>query len=353
MRIAVLGGGHSGLTMAGHLALNGISVTLWNRTPEHIAQLLSDHVIHCDGVFSGDAVIETVTSDITQAIADVDMIMVTTPANAHNDIAAAIAPYLTGDTIIILNPGRTFGAVNFHRALQENGCQANPRIAETQTIIYTCRRKDDCSVSTFAYKHDVLLAALARENTTTIINALPDCLRPFFRATASMIETSLGNVGMILHCAPVLMNIGWIENVKTNFKYYYEGITPSIAAFVEKMDHERQQIGEGLGVHLESVSEWMQRSYDVTGSNLYECLCNNSSYATIDAPNSIHHRYLYEDVPCGLVPTEQLGKLTGVATPCISLIISIAEQVLDTDFRKDGRKITLEELHGITDGVYY
>ena len=60
--------------------------------------------------------------------------------------------------------------------------------------------------------------------TQEIISRLPQCLQSHFVPAKSMIETSIGNVGMVLHCAPLLLNTGWTEENST-YKYYYDGIT--------------------------------------------------------------------------------------------------------------------------------
>ena len=49
-RILVCGGGHQGLSMAAHLALNGENVVLWNRTEEHILKVKDSGIIYCDGI---------------------------------------------------------------------------------------------------------------------------------------------------------------------------------------------------------------------------------------------------------------------------------------------------------------
>lgn len=38
--VFVCGGGHQGLSMAAHLALNGLEVTLWNRTSKNIEEVI-------------------------------------------------------------------------------------------------------------------------------------------------------------------------------------------------------------------------------------------------------------------------------------------------------------------------
>ena len=84
------------------------------------------------------------------------------PSTAYHDVVRELAPYVNRNTVIILNPGRTFGAIEFSEELKKNGVKEMPQIAETQTIIYTCRRSDKNCVTIFAMKKDVEIAALDR-----------------------------------------------------------------------------------------------------------------------------------------------------------------------------------------------
>ena len=86
--------------------------------------------------------------------------MVTTPASAHKDIAAILASLVDDTYTIILNPGRTFGALEFKKALIDCGFKNLPIIAETQTIIYTCRRKGNNNVILYALKNGVEIATI-------------------------------------------------------------------------------------------------------------------------------------------------------------------------------------------------
>ena len=278
-----------------------------------------------------------------------DIILIATPALAHRDIAKMLADKVDSNTTIILNPGRTFGALEFERVLKEEGCKSIPKIAETQTIVYTCRRDNKNNIEIMAMKHDVMIATTKRENMQAIFDDIPNCLKPNFRMVESILETSLNNVGLLLHCAPTLMNIGWIENPTYNFKYYVEGITPSIARFIEKIDRERLEIGKKMDIQLETICDWFKRTYNVEG-NLLECI-NNEIYKNIEAPSTIQHRYIDEDVPFGLVPLESLGKLLDVDTSHISMIINLASLVRQKDYRKEGRIIEKAEFERLRSGV--
>lgn len=340
--VFVCGGGHQGLSMSAHLALNGIKVTLWNRTPEHIKEVIDTSEIFCNGVVNGTAKIAKASSSISDVISD--FVMVATPSSAHRDVARQLAPFVHKDMIIILNPGRTFGAIDFANELQKCGVNEMPHIAETQTIVYTCRRSSKNSTTIFALKDDVKIAALKSDDISFILAKMPMCLKPYFSAEKSVGYTSFSNVGMVLHCSPVMMNIGWIESDKVDFKYYYDGISLSVAKFLQKIDDERMDVAKVAGFKIESVADWLKRTYKIEGENLYECIRNNISYKEIDAPPTIYCRYTLEDVPNGLVPIEFLGKELNVPTPNITTIINLASSVLNKDFRAEGRKITKDKL---------
>lgn len=342
-QVFVCGAGHQGLSMAAYLSLNGVSVSLWNRTAKHIKKIIDTHQISCNGIIEGIASINKVSVNLKEVVSD--FIMVTTPSSAHKDIARQLAPYVHKDMIIVLNPGRTFGAIDFAKTLKECGVKTLPLIAETQTIIYTCRKSSDNNTTIFALKDDVKIAALKGSNINFIMQRMPDCLKPFFGIVDSVALTSLSNIGMILHCAPVLMNIGWIESNKVDFKYYYDGISKTVAHFLDKIDLERILVAQKLGYHVESLVDWMRRTYNLNGSSIYECIRTNESYKEIDAPPNIRTRYLLEDVPNGLVPIEYLGKQLGVSTPNITTIINLASSVLDENFRKIGRQFSLDLLY--------
>lgn len=341
-KVFVCGGGHQGLSMAAHLALNGLCVTMWNRTEDHIRDILRTRNIFCSGVINGTAIIERASSNMADVVSD--FVMVTTPSTAHKDVARALAPYVHKNMIVILNPGRTFGALEFVETLRMCGVKEFPHIAETQTIVYTCRRNNNNSATIFALKNNVKIAALNGSDIDYIMSKMPNCLKPYFCVENSVALTSLENVGMILHCAPVMMNIGWIETSTVDFKYYYDGISHSIANFLEKIDTERLMIAERLGYEIESTADWLRHTYNVSGETLYECIHANESYREIDAPTTIECRYVMEDIPNGLVPLENIAVQLGVSVPNMSTIITLASSVMNLDFREIGRKFSLELL---------
>lgn len=339
MNITIIGAGNSGLAMAAHLSKEGNNVTLWNRSKSTITKLMKTHRINCQGVINGAVEVNLVTDNLEKAIEESDVILITSPANSHKELAKQIAENIKKETLIVLNPGRTFGALEFKNTYEKYDKDFKQTIAETQTIIYTCRKIDESSVNIISLKFDVLISTFDASINKDIILRLPKCIRPYFSPADSMIETSIGNVGMILHCAPLLLNTGWTEGEDKTYKYYYDGITPSIGKLLEKIDKERVMVSKKLGLEVETTTDWLKRTYNVQGKDLYECIQNNEAYKTIDAPSSLEHRYIFEDIPCGLVPLEAIGKRLGLEMKNTGLIIDLASSLLNVNFRQKGRNL--------------
>ena len=269
------------------------------------------------------------------------------PANSHKELAKLIANNINKSTVIVLNPGRTFGALEFRNTYEKYNKKHKQIIAEAQTTMYTCRKICEDAVDVIALKDSVLISALGIDSNEKIIDYLPECIKNHFTPAQSMIQTSIGNIGMILHCAPLLLNAGWTENETSFYKYYYEGITPTVGELIDKIDLERVAVSEALGHKVESTREWLMRTYDVVGNNIYECIQNNEVYKTIDAPKSLNHRYILEDVPYGLVPLEAAGIKLALDMSYTSLIIDLSTKLLNINFRETGRN--LEFLDAVLD----
>lgn len=337
-QVSVLGAGHQGLTMTAHLLSSGTDCVLWNRSERGISDILKKGYISAKGLIAGDIAVRKATTDITEAIARV--MLVATPSSAHEDIARLLAPHVASDMAVVLNPGRTFGAAAFADALIRYGADELPLIAETQTIVYTCRRDAGNSIDLFAFKQGVLVKTLQDGCDEKLLSSLPFELGGHLTPASSIVETSFGNVGMVLHCVPMLMNVGWVESPE-EFLFYRDAISETVARLLEKVDAERLAVAARLGFPVESLVGWLRRTYGASGGTIKEALDSAAAYESIVAPDTMQHRYILEDLPNGLVPLESTGGALGVPTPATSAIVSFASQVFGRDFRETGRKFEI------------
>jgi opine dehydrogenase len=150
-----------------------------------------------------------------------------------------------------------------------------------------------------------------------------------------------------MHPAGMLGNAGWIEKTGGDFLYYREGITPAIAAWIEEVDEERLEIVSRLGLKpLRFIDIFFQAgltSIDARASgSVYRAITESEPNRTIKSPPTLDHRYIKEDVGCGLVPMAEIGRLMEVRTPMIEALITLASVATGTDYRSEG--LTLEKM---------
>ena len=344
LRFTVIGAGHGGKAMAAHLGLNGFPTRLFNRTLDHIAaikELGGIDLVGKDEEAREFGPLEVVTSNIEEAIDDSNMIMVVLPSSAHAEVAKNMAPYLKDGQVIVLHPGRTCGAIEVAKVLRDNHCTADVTVSEAETFIYASRSDGPAQARIFRTKEAVPLAALPAIRTPMVLDMIHEAYPQFING-GNVLQTGLNNMGSIFHPALTLLNAGWIESTHGDYQFYIDGVSPSVARVLEVLDRERVTVGSSLGLKTRDAMEWLKLAYNTTGADLYEAIHNQEGYYGIKAPATLHHRYIFEDVPMSLVPMASLGNRFGVGVRAMDAIISLGNIVHHTDFWRRGR--TVEKL---------
>jgi len=154
-----------------------------------------------------------------------------------------------------------------------------------------------------------------------------------------VLHTGLNNMGAIFHPALTLLNAGRIESTRGEFQFYIDGVTPSVAHVLEVLDRERVTVAASLGIRARTAQEWLKMAYDATGVDLHEAIHNQPGYYGIQAPPTLNHRYITEDVPMSLVPIASFGQRFGVSVKGIDSIIRLACIIHHTDYYRRGRTV--------------
>jgi opine dehydrogenase len=348
---AVLGAGHGGLAMAGYLGLREFEVRLYNRTPERLEPIRRRGAIELiahDGeeIPRGVGPLALATSDIKEAIDGADVIMVVVPATGHAWLAEAMAPHLADGQIVVLNPGRTGGALEVHHIFHQKGVNADVIVAETQTFLYASRAVNPAQVQIFRVKNSVPVAAIPAYRTPQAVTALAQAFTQFIPGD-NVIKTGMDNIGAVFHPAVTVLNSARIESTRGAFEYYVEGITPSVAKVLDAIDRERVAVGAAMGFNCITAREWLYVAYDAVGQTLHDAIQANRGYYGITAPPHLQHRYLTEDVPMSLVPIASLGDMVGSPCPTIKTIIELANTMHGCDYWETGRTVERLGLAGL------
>ena len=338
---AVVGAGHGGLAMAGYLGLSGFEVRLFNRTParlEPIRRRGAIEVIAHDGeeLPRGTGPLKLATSDMKEAISGADIILLVVPANGHAWLAEVMAPHLSDGQIVVLNPGRTGGALEVHHIFREKSVKADVIIAEAQTFLYASRAVNPAQVQIFGVKNSVPVAAIPAYRTPEVIKALSVAFTQFIPGD-NVIKTGMDNIGAVFHPAVTVLNAARIESTRGDFEYYVDGITPSVAKLLEQIDKERVAVGAAMGFNCMTAREWLYVAYDAAGQTLHDAIHANWGYYGLKAPPHVHHRYITEDVPMSLVPIASIGDMLGSPCPTICGIVHMANLMHGCDYWETGR----------------
>lgn len=344
MKIAVIGAGNGGQSIAGYLALQGYETSLYDIDVNKMEVLKQKGGIELTGRVEGFGKITTITTDIEEAVMGASIVMVTTVANAHRAVAKSMAPFVEDGMTIILNPGRTCGALVFNQTLKMEGCTKHYYLGEAQTLVYACRVIENGKVNIIGVKDEVFLAGLPASDTDHILEII-NPMYPCFVKADNVLRTSLENIGAMFHPCVCLFNAATIER-QEEF-WFYRDMTDQVARFIEKFDAERLAVGKAHGVDLLSVTEWIKFAYkDTKGETLCERMKNNPAYYDIKAPGTIFTRQLTEDIPTGVLPIMELGKAAGVDVSLHESMLHTIEALLGMDLHTNGRSLKNLGLEG-------
>lgn len=336
-QVAVIGAGNGGLAIAAVLAQCGADVRVYDGFPAVLGPIGEAGGVWAKTPHSeGFVPFAAVSADLGEILAGVDLVMVVTPASAHAAVAKDMAPYLADGAMVVLNPGRTGGALEVAHVFDRLCPEKRIVVGEAQTLLYACRKVSPTSVAIKGEKRVVPVAAFPACHTPEVVERLRQYF-PVFVAATNILETGFSNIGAVFHPTPTLLNTGWIETTHGDFEYYHQGISKGLADLLEKLDAERVAVAKAYRVSVLSAREWLEEAYGVREISLYEAIQKNDAYAGIKAPSEINVRYLTEDVPTGLVPLASLGRIAGVPTPIMDSVIVAASRLLGVDFRESGR----------------
>jgi opine dehydrogenase len=363
MEIAVIGAGNGGKASAADLTLAGHQVNLFEFEifKENIRDIQEKKGIELTGVGrNGFAKIKKVTTNIKEALENVDLILIVLPAFAHKYAAKICAPYLSDGQIIVLNPGSTLGSLEFLNEIRSHGFTGSISIGEVHTLTYATRSKG-AEVRILLEVKKLWFAAFPGCETPKIIDKFKQ-LYPIAEPMRNILEVGLNNGNPVAHPGPALLNAGRVEFSKGEFYLYKEGITPSVAHLIEAIDTERLELCGRMGYKKISTLERLNMmGYSIKKTSLYEAYTTSPVFCgehPIKGPSSLMDRYYVEDTAYGLVTWSSLGRLIGIRTPTIDSVVHLISILHKKDYFAQGARslerfgltnLTVEEINAFFD----
>ena len=350
--VAVIGAGLGGCALVAGMGLSGYRMRLHDLDDARLKDIRERGGIEVDGLFQGFAAIEMATPELAPAVDGADIIAVCTGSNAHAEVARLLAPRLRDGQTILLVQGGTGGSLVVRNALGRHGCAADVDVCEMDNYPFSLAWPRPTSMSFTIRKEWLQIAALPAARGETVVAKLRAAF-PQAVAAPNTLYTGLNNANGILHVANMVSNIGRLESAGNGYRFYADGYTPSAIAVLQHVCAERLAVARALGVTLPGIHEWLLATYRLGGDTLAETFhrltfAPTGPYQWTPTPRSTSHKYVTEDVPCGLVPMSALGDAAGVATPVIDGLVALSSAMLGRDFAREGRSLEHLGLAGRT-----
>lgn len=332
MKIAVLGAGAGGQGIAAKLAMEGHNVTLYNRPHpiedvEILKPLKSSHSINLEGVLRGTGRLSHVTNSLSEAVQDRDVVIISVPAVGHETLSAGMSPYVKPGQTIIFHPAqvgtawKTYPLVNAH--------SEGVNVIVTHSLLFACRLRMPGQVMIHGVKKRLLFSAYPASETQRLLESVRAVFPQAVPASYAL-ETELSNLNTILHPCIVLANMASVDSGR-KFEFYREGVSPAVATLMKAVDAEKNRLAERLGLNPWSIEEFLVEGYGLDRGSLVSLLRTNPGYQGVLGSTSLDHRYVWEDVACGLVPIASLAQTVGVDVPLINALISVFGAVTTWD----------------------
>lgn len=336
MKIAVLGGGNGSYAAAADLSERGHEVRFWRRDADAFSPVLASSCITLkDKNGTRSVLLAKTTTDLGEAVTGAELILIPTPANAHADLAVALAPWLEDGQVVFLSPG-TFGSVLMDRAARAQGSVAEVTYAETGTLPYLTRKHGPDSVAITVRAIRLPTGCYPARNSEQALAVIRTAF-PAVHACDDALSAALLNGGPIIHPPLIILNASALQHF-ASWDIHNEGTQPAVRAVTDKLDAERVEVREALGytaphypiADTYASDRWMY-------GDTHKVLTDSGDWREKIALEK--HRYMLEDVALGLSFLCSVAEYVGCPAPVANGLLAIGGAIAGRDFAQSERSL--------------
>ena len=358
-RVTVIGAGNGGMTAAYHLSKNGYAVCLYD-SPEFDAQIRAvqqrggiEAVAEAHGdpmILAGFEPVARATTDIAEAVAWADWMVMVCPSYAQEILFARMLPHLRDGQLLVTMPGN-YASLVFSRMVKQSPRRGlELTFADAISIPWGTRLVGPAQLGIMGMKKFLPLSVYpAARSTPALQRQLEELLPVPVELLPSPLAAGLENINFGGHPLMTAVNIGLLENFNGAFNYYVDCCSPATARAAEKIDAERLAVGEALGLSLRTELEAMNALYGAHCESVYEFNRSSGTHTKMkSAPKSPRDRYIAEDVPYLFVPCAALGRAVGRPALLVEAVIRLAGAYNGEDYFATGRTLEKMGLAGLS-----
>lgn len=353
MRAAVIGAGNIGLATAGHLALLGHEVRLFDfpEFKESIREaeenkFLEVHSNEANHLPRGRAELEYAGTDISAALEGADIVISTVPSYAEAKVAETCSPWLKSGQNVFLASGYMYGSIEFLQTLRRTGNKNEIAVAEMNNSIYAGKKYDGNKVYIGCYKHGLGLASFPGKKGSEMIGCIRE-MYPEMKLWKNIFELGISNPSVPIHAGVMIFNPSYVEEAAEVMLYhkgkYLRAFGEAASRTFEDMDRERMAL-QGTAL-VKSLDPWSRIFLDwyeyqgVRGERILDIMRSNTGLSQALLPKTFNHRYLTEDVCAGLIPLIELLERFNLPGNVCKAVLHLGSSLSGIDLNASGRTL--------------
>lgn len=309
MKVAILGAGGVGLGVAALVSKRDMDVCLWAANSSGIQGLLDGRPLVSRGVLEGDLQVSA-SLDIGTAVEGAGVIIIAVPGNGHRAVMDLLAPHVRQDQVIAISSHMSLSALYLSRLLSARGL-ACP-ISAWATTATTSARVGVGKVHVTTVRQHIVASTLRREDWGKATDRLTAIFGDVFVQAPDLMAVTLTNVNPEVHLAVALCNLTRMEYGEKWGSYH--GISAAVGRLIEALDRERLALAARFGLDVHTVQEHLHESFELPIGSVAEMAAEQHvrRKGASPGPAKLEHRYVTEDVPFGIVPMVEFGRIAGV-----------------------------------------
>lgn len=334
LRCALIGMGAAGSGIAIEAVLRGVEIVSWHDTNPAIGEAIAfARGLSYEGQLgTGMVPLPPQASSNAEAVAEANLVIVSTTADRQADVARSIAPAVSSDQVILLHCGYVGGSKVFCDALEAGGAQ-RPRVFDLNNTLHLCGKINPSTLSVRGQKRWLEIAGDRSEAESAVFRAMMAAF-PEFEFGDNVLQNGLNNPNCIGHVPAYVGGAVLLDrdlgDMTSGILHFDEAKLGGVGRLCEAFEAERDRLIGGIGLQPLPVSEFGRRAYPA-GTRAFGGIARFGP--------KLQKRFVTEDVPCALVPMESLGRHFGIPTPITSGLIDLAGVLEATDFRSVGRTV--------------
>jgi len=341
-RVAVLGGGADARMLAAIAVSEGADVTLFSAYRDELQAMRSGGIALRGagpvGSYQADAngapSVKT-TAELDGAVGEAELIFLTGPIHKQRTYAMVLADHLKDGQVIVIAPGRTFGALETRWLLGIGGCTANITIVEAALPFWFTAEGNTLHLSPATGATGATLPGNQPGVCEGLHPLMPGVAPLLNSITSSFADGSglvevpallLGGRAMAAGGPAIPMGATSLPENET----FRNLIGDDHRRVVDDMAAERHETARRFGVRdLPGTDGWLDAHAGAA----------SGEGARPIPSHDLAQRIVRDAVIGSLLPLTSAARLVGFATPATDAMIALASSILKADLATAGRKL--------------